>query len=122
MKKDRINWELVEYVKSLKKNYKIHMLSNMVGLDESGVDWIDELHTQFDTISKSFQIGHKKPHKEAYLHVLEKINAKPEECVFIDDLQKNVDGANDVGIKGILYTNLDQLKKDFADLHISEHG
>lgn len=50
--------------------------------------------------------------------MLEKINAKPEECVFVDDLQVNIDVANELGIKGVLYTNINQLKEDFETLKI----
>ncbi len=118
MEKKQIDWALVEFVESLKNNYKVHMLSNVIDLDSGNSEWFDSVGKQFDTIHKSHDIGHKKPNKEAYLHVLERIGAKPEECVFIDDLQINIDAANELGIKGILYTNFNQLKKDFIELEI----
>ncbi len=118
MEKDSIDWDLVNYVESLKKNYKIHMLSNAIDLDAGNSEWEDLINKHFDNIYKSFGIGHKKPNKEAFLYVLEKIGAKPEECVFVDDLQVNIDAANELGIKSILYTNLDQLKEDFCNLNI----
>ena len=118
MKKESIDWPLVDYVESLKKNYKIHMLSNAIDLDAGNAEWADLIDKHFDNIYKSFGIGHKKPSKEAFLHVLEKINAKPEECVFIDDLKVNIDVANELGINGVLYTNLDQLEKDFSRFEI----
>ncbi len=120
IEKVSIDWPLVDYVQSLKKNYKIHMLSNAIDLDSGNSEWVDLIDKHFDNIYKSFDIGHKKPNKKAFLHVLEKINAKPEECVFIDDLQVNIDAANELGIKGVLYTNLDQLKKDFSKFGINK--
>lgn len=118
MEKDSIDWPLVDYVESLKKNYKIHMLSNAIDLDAGNSEWADLINGHFDNIYMSFDIGHKKPNKEAFLHVLEKINAKPEECVFVDDLQVNINAANKLGMKGVLYTNLNQLKEDFENLKI----
>ena len=118
IEKDSIDWALVDYTESLKKNYKIHMLSNAIDLEAGNSEWADLIHRHFDNIYKSFGIGHKKPNKEAFLHVLEKINAKPEECVFIDDLQINIDAATELGIKGVLYANLNQLKEDFESLKI----
>src|SRR3989344_3953563 len=118
MEKEKIDWELVDYVESLAKNYKIHMLTNVAGIDSKNSEWFGVIAKHFNNIYKSFEIGHKKPNKEAFLHVLEQINAKPEECVFVDDLQVNIDAANELGIKGILYTNLDQLKEDFDSLKI----
>ena len=94
------------------------MLSNAIDLDAGNAEWADLIHKNFDNIYKSFSIGHKKPNKEAFLHVLEKIGAKPEECVFVDDLQINIDAANELGINSVLYTNLDQLKKDFSRFEI----
>ena len=118
MEKNDINWPLVEYVENLKDRYQIHMLTNVVALDNTNSEWYNSAIKHFHNIYRSFEIGHKKPNKEAFLHVLEKISANPEECVFIDDIQVNVDAANTLGIKGILYTNFDQLEKDFSALGI----
>lgn len=32
------------------------------------------------------------------------MRAKPEECLFLDDSQINVDAANELGIGGVLFT------------------
>jgi len=109
MEKSDINWPLVEYVENLKDKYQIHMLTNVVALDNTNSEWYGHATKHFHNIFKSFEIGHKKPNKEAFLHVLEKINAKPEECIFIDDIQVNIEGAEKVGIKSILYINYDDL-------------
>ena len=105
MEKNDINWPLVEYVENLKDRYQVHMLTNVVALDNTTSEWYNSAIKHFHNIYKSFEIGHKKPNKEAFLHVLEKINAKPEECIFIDDIQANINGSEKVGIKSILYTN-----------------
>lgn len=112
MEKSDINWDLVDYVESLKGKYKIHMLTDTIDLDNGNSEWFSSITKHFENIYKSFEIGHKKPNKEAFLYVLQKITAKPEECIFVDDLAANVDSANKLGIKGLLYTNLDQLKRD----------
>ena len=117
IEKKQINWELVEYVEDLSKKYLIHMLTNNIDLNKKPESY-KSATKHFHNIFQSFEMGHKKPYKEAYLHVLKKINAKPEECIFVDDIQKNVDAANDLGIKGILYTDLEKLKKDFGVLGI----
>lgn len=118
IEKSDINWPLVKYVENLKNKYQIHMLTNVIDLDNANSEWYNAIVKYFYNIYRSFEIGYKKPNKEAFLYVLEKISAKPEECVFIDDIQVNVDAANVLGIKGILYTNFDQLEKDFLNLNI----
>lgn len=39
MEKSQINWELVNYVESLKTNYQIHMLTDIIDLDSGNSDW-----------------------------------------------------------------------------------
>jgi len=109
MEKSDINWSLVEYTEKLKSKYKIHMLTNVVALDDTNSKWYGYVIKHFHNIYKSFEIGYKKPNKEAFLYVLEKNDAKPEECVFIDDIQANIDGAEKLGIKSILYINYKDL-------------
>lgn len=44
-----------------------------------------------------------KPNPEIFMRICEKYSIKPEECIFIDDREKNVRGAESVGMKGIVY-------------------
>ena len=37
--------------------------------------------------------------------MIEKLNCKPNEVIFIDDKEKNVIGAKSLGINGIVYKN-----------------
>jgi putative hydrolase of the HAD superfamily len=119
MDRKQINWGLVDYIKLLKNDYKIHMLSNVIDLKQKPEEWVLELDGHFDTIFRSHAIGFRKPNSDIFLYVLSEISAKPGECIFVDDTQRNVDAANGLGIKGVLYTSLDQLKKDFAGLGVS---
>ena len=48
----------------------------------------------------------------------EEIDAKPEECVFIDDRVENIEGARKLGIHGIVFENKEQLKKDLEKLGV----
>ena len=48
------------------------------------------------------------PNPEIYKLAAKRLAVKPEECIFIDDMLKNVQAAESTGMKGIVY-------KDFAD-------
>ena len=48
-----------------------------------------------------------KPNPQLYLRLCEKYDLKPEECLFIDDLQKNIDAARALGMEGIRFQNYD---------------
>lgn len=53
-----------------------------------------------------------KPQAEIYLTLLKRYSLKAEECVFIDDNPKNTEGAEKVGIKGIVFTTPEKLKEE----------
>ena len=59
-----------------------------------------------------------KPQPEIYRLLLERYRLKADECVFIDDNLANVQGAEAVGIHGLLFTGLEMLKEEFKKLHI----
>ena len=46
-----------------------------------------------------------KPEPEIYHHLLEKIALPPEQCVFIDDSERNIAAAEKIGIKGVHFRN-----------------
>ena len=116
--KEQINWDLLDYVRQLKKNYKIHMLTDTIDLDRSSDKWVNKVDSHFENIFKSYKERLKKPDKKAFLNAIAKIGADLEECVFVDDFQPNVAAANELGMKGILFINLQTLKSDFKKLGI----
>jgi putative hydrolase of the HAD superfamily len=59
-----------------------------------------------------------KPDPEIYQYLLTKYSLVPEECLFIDDLSQNIDGAKSVGIDGIVLTNHTQVKADLKKLKV----
>ncbi len=57
----------------------------------------------FDGYCFSAAEGFTKPRPEAFLNLLQKFSLRAEECIFIDDREINIKGAESVGIKGILF-------------------
>jgi FMN phosphatase YigB (HAD superfamily) len=53
--------------------------------------------------------------------MLIKIKAEPQECIFVDDSEKNINAARSLGIHGILYKygKLPKLIKEFQSLDIT---
>ena len=105
-----INEKMVDYIKLLKEKYKIALLSNHIA------DWIEEklnvigLNEIFDEKIVSYNVKLRKPDHRIYKLAAKKLELKEEECIFVDDKQGNVNAANEVGMKGILFTNLGSLK------------
>ena len=106
------NFELLDYIDELKKDYKVAMLSNIgpEGLEKH----LDRsvIEPFFDEIVESGKIGFAKPEAQAYEHVADKLGVRLDECIFTDDRSEYIEGAQAVGMKTILFENTEQFKQD----------
>jgi len=109
------NQELLDYIKSLKPNYKIGMLSNAY-FGTAKRKFSPEQLALFDEVIVSAEVGMIKPDPAIYRYVAEKLGVKPDECVYIDDLEPYVDGARAVGMQAIHYQQLAQMKKELQEV------
>ncbi|MBR1658485.1 MAG: HAD family phosphatase [Synergistaceae bacterium] len=57
-----------------------------------------------------------KPDRRIYEALAEKYNLNPSECVFIDDLERNVKAGKDFGFHGIQFVTLRQAQEDLNKL------
>lgn len=92
--------------------YAIYLLSN------AGQDFYEYRRgipalRYFDGIFISSDYKLLKPEREIYLAFLKKFSLAPEDCVFVDDMQVNIDGAKAVGMDGICFN---AAKEDIAVL------
>jgi putative hydrolase of the HAD superfamily len=62
-----------------------------------------ELDAMFDAVVISGEVRMRKPDAEIFLHAAKLIEVPPEECVFVDDLEQNAEGARAVGMEGIVH-------------------
>src|SRR5690606_16054110 len=53
----------------------------------------------FNPLIISAEIGVMKPARAAYRAVLDKLSCAPDEALFIDDREENIEGAQDVGLR-----------------------
>lgn len=61
----------------------------------------------------------RKPFNEIYDVCLNRYNISPENAIFIDDNQKNIEAANKIGINGIHFKNPEQLQHDLKLFNIN---
>lgn len=97
--------ERVETLKRLSGNYNVYLFSNTNQIH------IERLHQKFrtdfgiefsslfvkDFYSHEIHLG--KPDVNSYLKVIEISGVNPEETLFVDDLEKNIEGAQKAGLK-----------------------
>lgn len=96
------------YAKSLRKNgkYKIYILSN---LTDTTYDYVKNIRESFDGGAYSCVEGLKKPDKEFYRVLLKRYQLKPDECVFFDDREANIQASKELGMHGVLIRTPDEL-------------
>jgi putative hydrolase of the HAD superfamily len=73
----------------------------------------------FDHLVLSHEVGVRKPRAGFFEHCQRLADCPAHECVFIDDLAANVEGARACGWHGILYTGVEDLRAKLAALGIS---
>ena len=109
IKNGEINNGLLEIIKKLRKNYSVGVLTNLTPsrllLDEKF-----NLYSHFDYAILSCKEHLKKPDPAFYQLSLAAASAKPEEAIFVDDKEKCTVGAEQVGIKSIIYVYPDNAK------------
>jgi len=114
--KHRRNEPLIARAKELKAKYKIGMISNM------GFDMLKDLFSEqeraelFDDMVVSSEVGLIKPSWDIFELALEQLGVAADETVFIDDQPANVEGAERVGMKTILFTTNAQFETELAAL------
>lgn len=98
-----LNPPVLDILTRLKGRHKLLLLSNT---DVERFGFIRKTFPEvliFDEYVLSFEVGFLKPHPQIYQEALKKAKARAEECVFIDDLEENIEGARNVGLDTILY-------------------
>lgn len=82
--------------------YRVYILSNASDLFYKYFPNFAPLN-YFDGHVVSCDIHATKPHQRIYRHLLNRYRLNPEECLFIDDVQQNVESAQALGIQGIQF-------------------
>jgi epoxide hydrolase-like predicted phosphatase len=81
------------------------LISNSWGAGLSyDMSLLDEL---FEAIVISGDVGMHKPEPAIYMLGAERLGLRTEECVFVDDLRENCQGAEEVGMTAILHRGAD---------------
>ncbi|WP_214106632.1 HAD family hydrolase [Acrocarpospora catenulata] len=76
------------------------------------VPWMEPFRHRFF----SSRLACSKPSPEIYQSALAALGATPEECVFIDDRQPNVAAAEELGLRGLVFTGAGRLAAELDGL------
>lgn len=113
---EKENREMIEIAEELKrKGIALFILSN--NLRERAKYYKEQfsfLNTLFEKVYYSWQTGFIKPDRRAYQLILEENNLRPEECLYFDDSQTNVDVATALGIESYLFVGSADVKQKLS--------
>ena len=115
-----LDWDMISLVRELKNKYKIGMIT------DNKVDRITEilkyhnLTDLFDTVTISAECKCGKSDRKIFDITLESLGVNPNDCVFVDNTQKNLVVPQELEIRTILFDdekrNIDELKKQLYKL------
>jgi putative hydrolase of the HAD superfamily len=63
-----------------------------------------------------------KPDREIYELLISRYHLVPEECIFLDDLEKNIAAAQEVGMKGIVFQSYGQALEELEQAGVRLSG
>jgi len=105
--------EFLDYCRALKLRYKLGVVSDAESTARGEVKlWVNE--SLFDVIVFSSEVGVCKPDAKIFQCALEQLRVKAAETLFIDDREKNVNGAKALGMHTILYKDRNQVFSDIS--------
>lgn len=118
-----LNEDLLGYVSRLRPRFATAILSNsFVGARQREQERYG-FQDHFDAMVYSHEEGVEKPASEFYLLACDRLAVAPEAAVFVDDLSINVQGAERVGMTGVLFESADQVIDELdVLLYGSQHG
>jgi len=110
--------QMTNLFQELRQQFPLYLLSN---INDSNFTFLENkfnVSRHFNELILSHEVGYIKPEPEIYHEVLKRSGMEPRHCLFIDDLQPNVEGARAVGLNAFQFTGLDDLRIKFNEFGI----
>ena len=95
----------------MERNVPVYLLSNA---PTYFAEWARqyEVLKKFSGVVFSAPLKTAKPDPAMYQYLFRTYSLKPEECFFIDDLERNIEAGKSLGMDGIIFTgDIEEVKK-----------
>lgn len=109
---------MAQLVRKLKKKYTVAALSSII------VGWVEMLEKKYRISNRfhdhhySYDHGIDKPDAKFFESAASRMNAKPENCIVVDDNKTFLAAVKKTGAKTILFKNAKQLERDLRKLGV----
>lgn len=109
---DVVDYDLVAFIRTLRPRYKTALLSNAFSDLRHYLTRVWRITDAFDALVISAEVKMMKPEAGIYRLVLEKLEVAPQQALFIDDSQPNLEGARAIGIHALLFQSPQQIRME----------
>jgi len=116
---DRLDDELVTFIRSLRPQLKTALLSNFSAYLRDLLERYG-LGDLFDAVVISGEVGFVKPDARIYHIACQQLGILPAEAVFVDDFVENVEAAQQVGLQAIHFSSTAQVIQSLQQLQRRE--
>ncbi len=106
--------QMAELLQELRQRFPLYLLSNINDYHYRYIEDNFNVSRHFQELILSHEVGYVKPEPEIYHEVLKRSGLEAQHCLFIDDLEPNVQGAKEVGLHAIHFKGIDNLRSQLA--------
>jgi len=107
----------IDFMYELKTaGYKVFLLSNF---SKTGFGWMDEAYPFLKDVDGriiSSYVNLIKPDPAIYKLLFARYAIEPAESVFFDDMAANVEAAGQLGVKAVLFTDIESCRRQFKQM------
>jgi epoxide hydrolase-like predicted phosphatase len=107
-----LNTEVADYFRSLRPRYRTAILSNAAAGGVRREEQRYRFSAMADVLVYSFEEGIEKPDHRIYRRTCERLGVRPDEAVFLDDVEENVVAAREVGMRAVQFRDTAQAIAD----------
>ena len=112
---ERLNRRMSALARRLHRRYSTALLSNAtIYLDALLTE--KRLDTHFDVIVNSARVGMRKPNPAIFALTLERLGLCAEECLLIDDKERNTGAAQTLGLQSVVFRSAADLGRQLTTL------
>jgi epoxide hydrolase-like predicted phosphatase len=117
---DRLDPELIEFIRSLKPTYTTALLSNNWSDLRQALTTQWQIADAFDEIIISAEVGLVKPDPRIFRLTAAKLGVTPEQALFVDDFIENVQAAQAEGWQAVHFQNSQQVMAEIKALLVQK--
>jgi putative hydrolase of the HAD superfamily len=114
---EELNGTMVALVRRLHRRFRIGLLSNATPYLEVLIEQ-NGLAYRFDTLVNSARVGLRKPDPEIYRLTVARLELEPQQCLFVDDKERNTEVAQALGMKAVVFRSAANLERQLRDRHV----